>query len=78
MRGALVVVERGEIELECERGTRRRFGRGSVLWVSGLPLRALRNSGRGPALLVAVSRRLADERLGRSVYRAGEDMHGHR
>jgi hypothetical protein len=54
---ALVVIERGEIELECLGGTRRRFARGDVLWLGGLPLRALRNYGRGPAVLAAVSRR---------------------
>jgi hypothetical protein len=56
-RGALVVVERGEIELEWPGGTRRRFRRGELLCVSGLPLRALHNPGSGPAVLVAVSRR---------------------
>jgi hypothetical protein len=54
---ALVVVERGEIELEWRNGARRRFGRGAVLWLSDLPLRTLRNRAREPALLVAVSRR---------------------
>jgi hypothetical protein len=56
-RDALVVVERGEIELECLGGSRQRFVRGDVLWLAGLPLRALENPGRKPALLVAVSRR---------------------
>lgn len=54
---ALVVVRRGEIELECLGGTRRRFTRGDLLWFAGLPLRALHNRGREPALLVAISRR---------------------
>jgi quercetin dioxygenase-like cupin family protein len=54
---ALVVVERGEIELECERGTHRRFARGAVLCFARLPLRTLRNPGAEPALLAAVSRR---------------------
>jgi hypothetical protein len=54
---ALVVVSCGEIELECLGGTRHRFGRGDLLWLAGLPLRALHNPGREPALLVAVSRR---------------------
>jgi hypothetical protein len=54
---ALVVVERGEIELEGASGTRVRFCCGDVLWLSGLPLRALRNCGREPAVLVAVARR---------------------
>ena len=56
-RDALVVVDRGEIELDCVGGSRRRFGRGAVLWLGGLPLRALRNPGDERAVLVAVSRR---------------------
>lgn len=56
-RDALVVVERGEIELECLAGSRRRFESGNVLWLVGLPLRAVRNRGREAALLVAISRR---------------------
>jgi hypothetical protein len=56
-RDALVMVERGEIELECLGGGRRRFTRGNLLWLSGLPLRALHNAGREPALLATVSRR---------------------
>ncbi|HSF01554.1 MAG TPA: hypothetical protein VLA62_01000, partial [Solirubrobacterales bacterium] len=51
----------GEIELECVRGSRHRFGRGDVLWLVGLPLRVLRCSGPGPAVLLAVSRRATDE-----------------
>lgn len=54
---ALVVVARGELELECRDGGRRRFGCGEALWLSGLPLRALRNPGCETAVLVAVSRR---------------------
>lgn len=54
---ALVVVDRGEIELDCAGGTRRRFDRGAVLGLRGLPLRAVCNSGTAPAVLVAVSRR---------------------
>jgi hypothetical protein len=56
-RGALVVVERGEIELQARSGGCRRFARGEVLWMTGLPLRALRNRGREPAVLVAITRR---------------------
>jgi hypothetical protein len=56
-RDAIAVVERGEIELEGSSGSRFRFGRGDVLWLTGLPLRALCNRGREPAVLVAVSRR---------------------
>jgi hypothetical protein len=56
-RDALVVVERGAVELECQNGASRTFVRGDVLCLSGLPLRALRNPGDIPALLAAVSRR---------------------
>jgi hypothetical protein len=56
-RDALVVVTRGEIELESVGGDSWRFGRGSVLCLVGLELRTLRNRGAEPALLVAVSRR---------------------
>jgi hypothetical protein len=54
-RDAVVFVWRGEIELESLTGVRCRFERGDVLWLDGLPLRAL-HGGRGPTLLVAVSR----------------------
>lgn len=54
---ALVMVERGEIELESMHGSRRRMGAGAVLWLAGLPLRGLHNPGSDPALLVAVARR---------------------
>jgi hypothetical protein len=53
---AIVVVERGEIELECRAGHLARFRRGDILWLTGLPLRVLRNHGGEPAVLVAVSR----------------------
>jgi hypothetical protein len=56
-QGAIVVVERGEIELESTSGNRRAFRSGGVLWLAGLPLRALHNRGREDAVLVAVSRR---------------------
>jgi CRP-like cAMP-binding protein len=53
---ALVVVGRGEIELESLGGATLSFRRGALLWLEGLPLRALHNRGREPALLLAVSR----------------------
>jgi hypothetical protein len=56
-RGALVVVERGDIELECLAGGRLQCAAGAVLWLVGLPLRALHNAGPETALLAAVSRR---------------------
>jgi quercetin dioxygenase-like cupin family protein len=58
-RDALVVVERGEIELEFLAGADWRCRRGDVLWLSGLPLRALHGRGREPAVLASVSRRSA-------------------
>jgi hypothetical protein len=54
---ALVVVEHGSIELECLNGARRSFGSGDVLCLRRLPLRRLRNRGRLPVLLTAISRR---------------------
>jgi len=60
-RDTLVVVERGEVELECLGGSRKRFRRGDVLWLAGLPLRALHNCGGEPTVLTAVSRRKSDE-----------------
>jgi hypothetical protein len=53
---AIVVVEQGEAELECRSGTRRRFGRGSMIPITRLPLAHLRSVGSGPLVLVAVSR----------------------
>ena len=56
-RDALVVVERGSIELETRHGRRRAFATGDMLCLVGLSLRALHNHGRESVLLVAVSRR---------------------
>jgi molybdenum cofactor synthesis domain-containing protein len=53
---ALVLVKAGAIELDCRDGGSRRFEAGESLWLAGLPLRALRNSGSEPAVLVAFSR----------------------
>jgi hypothetical protein len=58
-QGAIVVVEHGQIELECLDGSRHCFGRGAVLWLDRLPLRALHSRGHTSAVLVAVSRRAA-------------------
>ena len=52
---ALVLVARGAVELECAGGSARRFAAGSLIWLRGLPVRALRNPGPGDAVLVAVS-----------------------
>lgn len=54
---ALVVLELGEVVLECADGGRRRFAAGAVLWLAGLGLVALHNESAEPAVLVAVARR---------------------
>ena len=66
-RDAIVVVESGWLELECQTGVRWRFGRGDVLWLIGLPLRALHAHGQAPAVLIAVSRTREAMRTGRSL-----------
>src|SRR5688572_1257500 len=55
--GALVVVERGEVELQRATGAGLRLRRGAVLCLAGLALRALHNPGAEPTVLVAVRRR---------------------
>jgi hypothetical protein len=59
-RDAIVMVERGRIELVCWDGDRHGLGRGHVLWLHGLPVRVLYNPGREPAVLVAISRRATE------------------
>ena len=56
--GALVIVETGEIELECCSGARACFGTGSVLFFDGLSLRAVRNIGGETVLLSAAIRHI--------------------
>ena len=58
---AVVLVEEGEVELECVQGSRHRFAGGDLLWLVGLPLRVLRCCGTGPVVLLAVSRPATDE-----------------
>jgi hypothetical protein len=55
-RDALVVVGRGGIVLEGVSGRREAFAPGAVLWLEGVPLRALRAVGPGPAVLVVTWR----------------------
>ena len=55
-RDALVVVRCGTVEVEFLAGGRRRFDRGDMLWLDGLPVRALHNDGTEPVVLVAISR----------------------
>ncbi len=66
---ALVVVERGELEVEGRCGGCRRFERGDVLWLAALPLLWLRNPGVERTVVAAVSR----ARRG-SVPRGPEDV----
>jgi hypothetical protein len=54
---AVVVLEEGELELECRSGACARFRSGAVLVFDALPLRTLRNTGCVPVLLIGVSRR---------------------
>jgi quercetin dioxygenase-like cupin family protein len=60
-RDALVVLESGEVELECTAGERSRFQAGAVLCLPP-PVRALRNSSSAPARLIAISRRARERR----------------
>jgi quercetin dioxygenase-like cupin family protein len=55
-RDALVLLEGGEVELECAAGERSRFAAGAVLCLPP-PVRLLRNSGSEPARLISISRR---------------------
>jgi hypothetical protein len=55
-RGAIVVIEKGQLDLECTRGGSRRFVEGNVLWLFGLPLRRLHNPGPEPAVIASVAR----------------------
>jgi hypothetical protein len=57
---AIVVVEQGELELECRAGTCRRFGPGSMIPLARLPIVCLRSVGPSPLVLVAVSRAPAE------------------
>lgn len=80
-RDAIVMIESGKLELECRSGRRCRFRRGDILWLVGMPLRALHNRGPAPAVLVAVSRRdtgraaLQDLTPGAARRRRGHDLH---
>jgi hypothetical protein len=55
-RDAIVFVQRGEIELRGVSGASRSFGRGDLLWLERVPLRALHNPGIEPAVLLAIAR----------------------
>ncbi len=53
---ALVIVERGELEVECRSGQRARFAAGAILTFAGLPVRRLRNPGSAPLVLSLAAR----------------------
>ncbi len=65
-RDALVIVEQGSLELVGLSGTCRRLECGAVLWLAGLPLRALRNRGSVNTRIVGVARRTDELRSPRS------------
>jgi CRP-like cAMP-binding protein len=56
-RDALVVVERGSVEIETIDGASCSFVKGDILRLTGLRLRLLRNRGRLPVVLSVASRR---------------------
>jgi hypothetical protein len=60
-RDCLAEVERGDIELQFRDGSKRECETGDVLWLVGLPIVALHNSGSDLTVLVAISRRRADQ-----------------
>jgi hypothetical protein len=55
-RDAIVLVERGAIELRGVSGASRSFHRGDLLWLERVPLAALHNPGAEPAVLLAIAR----------------------
>ena len=55
---AIVLIERGVIEVHCRAGGWRAFRAGDILALSCLPLRAIRNPADKSAKLVAVRRSL--------------------
>src|ERR671910_690269 len=59
-RDAIVLVDRGSVEIRTADGRLFGFDSGDVLWLDGLPIRSLRNPGSVPAVLVGVSRRVTD------------------
>jgi hypothetical protein len=54
--GAIVLVQRGGIELRGVSGASRSLGSGALLWLERVPLAALHNPGAEPAVLLAIAR----------------------
>jgi hypothetical protein len=71
LHDAIVVVEQGELELECRAGGCRRFGRGSMIPIARLPIAHLRSVGSRPLVLVAVAR--ASDEFPRAAGSHGDD-----
>ena len=55
-RDAIVVVERGRLEVECGDGNRTTFTTGAILCLDGLPTGTLCNRGSNPVQLFTLSR----------------------
>lgn len=53
---AIVVVERGELQIECRTGRCATFSQGAVLVFDGMTIRRLCNAGSTPLVLSALSR----------------------
>jgi len=72
---SIMVVQQGELELECRAGARQRFGCGSMIPIARLPAAHLRNAGPGPLVLVVVSRamRHATDEFRRDAGSYGDD-----
>ncbi len=54
--GAVVLVERGALAVECQAGGSRTFDAGDLLALGLLPLRSLRNRGMDELSLLAIRR----------------------
>jgi hypothetical protein len=63
-RDAIVVLEAGELEVECVRGGTRSFEVGAMMCLVGLQLKTLHSTGAEAVVLTAVSRRADPEDRG--------------
>lgn len=52
----LVIVVCGTLDLEGVSGRRWQFGKGAIIWLADLPLRALHNPSSETTILMAISR----------------------
>ena len=58
--GAIVLIERGRLEVRCTAGSRATYDAGACLPLGWLPLVALHNPGAVETRLVAIRRRTGD------------------